>query len=72
MCWEKLAREVETVYGSEVDWDEEFFICPECGELVYKCDWTDSDFAMGRTYRGELKLYCPCCENILINEGEDE
>lgn len=36
MCWEKLAKAVEKEYGCQVDWDEEFFICPECGEPVYK------------------------------------
>lgn len=70
MCWEKAAKEVEIVYGVYVNWDEEFFICPECDEPIYKSDWRDSDFTMGRTYdpKKPLKLYCPICENILITE----
>ena len=74
MCWEKLAHEAETVYGCFVDWEEEFFICPECGEPIYKSDWTDEDFAMGRYYnpRVGLKLYCPVCENIIIGEEDEE
>ncbi len=40
-------------------------------ESIYKCDWTDSDFAMGCTYRGRLRLYCPCCENKLVDEGKE-
>lgn len=71
MNWERLAKEVELVYGGYVDREEEFFVCPECDEPIYKCDWTDSDFAMGRTYRGRLRLYCPCCENKLVDEGKE-
>ena len=39
MTWEEVAREVETIYGIYVDWEERFFICPECDEPVYECDW---------------------------------
>ncbi len=68
MNWNRLANEVENVYGGYVDYDEEFFICPECDEPIYKCDWTESDFVMGRPVRDKLRLYCPCCENKLIGE----
>jgi hypothetical protein len=71
MNWDRLANEVELVYGGYVDHDEEFFICPECDEPIYKCDWNDSDFALGRPYRGRLRLYCPVCEAKLIDEGEE-
>lgn len=71
MNWNRLANEVEFVYGGYVDHEEEFFVCPECDEPIYKCDWTDSDFAMGRTYRGRLRLYCPCCENKLVDERKE-
>ena len=27
---------IEPVYGGYVDWEEEFFECPECGEPIYK------------------------------------
>ena len=49
--WERIARHVRTVYGSFVDWDERFFICPDCGEPIYECDWAGDDFAV-----------CPVCE----------
>ena len=39
MAWEKMAHLIEVNYGGHVDWDEEFFECPECGEPIYKCDW---------------------------------
>ena len=36
-----------------VNWEEEFYVCPECGEPIYKCDWS----------RGELtEFVCPICE----------
>lgn len=71
MNWERLANEVELVYGGFVDRDEGFFECPECGEPIYSCDWNDSDFALGRRYIGRLRLYCPVCEAKLIDEGEE-
>ena len=41
--WESNAKYVEKVYGSFVDWEERFYICPECGEPVYECDWNEND-----------------------------
>ena len=38
--WEKLATIVEkNSYDTEVNWDEEYFICPYCEEPVLKCDF---------------------------------
>ena len=56
--WEKNAHEAEEVYGSFVDWDERFYICPECSEPVYESDW------------GEMLNYyiCPIC---LFPDNED-
>ena len=71
MNWERLANEVELVYGGFVDRDEGFFNCPECDEPIYDCDWNDSDFSLGRSYRGRLRLYCPVCEEKLVYEGEE-
>lgn len=57
--WEKNAYEVINIYGGYVDWEERFYLCPECGEPIYECDWT----------RDELEHYlCPVCEF----DGEDE
>ena len=50
-AWEKIAIAIERTYGVQVDWDERFFICPECGEPIYECDW-DAD---------EL-ICCPVCD----------
>ena len=51
--WEENAKYVNRIYGSHVDWEEHFYICPECGEPVYECDWTDEEL---RTH------LCPICE----------
>ena len=49
--WEEIAFELEKDYGVYVDWDERFFICPECGEPVYECDWDADDL-----------MCCPICD----------
>ena len=51
---------VELVYGGYVDWDEEFFECPECGEPIYKCDYPAID----------MNMICPVCE-AAANVEED-
>ena len=51
MTWREIANKCQEVYGIYVDWDEEFFICPECGEPLYKIDFEDHDW-----------LECPICE----------
>ena len=51
--WEENAKYVNRIYGSRVDWEERFYICPECEEPVYECDWTSE----------ELRQHlCPICE----------
>ena len=49
--WEKIANFVAQVYGVFVDWDERFFECPDCGEPIYECDWSDAELD-----------HCPVCE----------
>ena len=58
--WEKVAHLVEANYGGYVDWKERFFLCPECGEPVYECDWADSDLV-----NGDEDFMCPVCESII-------
>ena len=52
--WEINAHTVEDVYGGYVDWDgdERFYECPECGELIFECEWTAKDLK---------KELCPVC-----------
>lgn len=51
--WEKNANEVFEIYGGYVDWEERFYECPECGEPIYECDWSDKELN---------KYLCPVCE----------
>lgn len=51
MSWEKVAWHCHDTYGVYVNAKEGFFICPECGEPIYECDWEDE----------ELRA-CPVCE----------
>lgn len=51
--WNWAAKIVEEEFGGYVNWEEEYFICPECGEPVLADDWDDTDFA--------LATICPIC-----------
>ena len=51
--WKEIALELEEIYGAYVEYEEGFFICPECGEPVYKEDWDDGDFE---------DCKCPICQ----------
>ena len=58
--WYYVAQNiVEQVYGGYVDWDEEYFECPKCGEHIYRCDYPHIDLCM----------ICPVCE-LMIEEEE--
>ena len=50
--WEKLALCIDENYGTLVDFEERFFICPECSEPIYESDWTDKD----------IMESCPICK----------
>lgn len=52
MTWEKNAEYVNEEYGAFVDWKEEFYLCPGCGEPVYECDWTEEELE---------DFICPIC-----------
>ena len=51
MDWETMAYHCQQEYGTHIDWEDKFFICPECGEPIYECDWEDE----------ELRV-CPVCD----------
>lgn len=51
--WRENAKTVEQVYGGYVNWDERFYICPECGEAVYEVDWENNELE---------DFLCPICE----------
>lgn len=60
--WEVNAKIVESTYGGFVDWDERFYNCPECGEPIYECDWSNE----------ELLDICPICGFTDEDEEEEE
>ena len=41
--WLTAAILCEELFGTPLDIKEGYFICPSCGELIYKCDWEDHD-----------------------------
>ena len=62
--WEEAAKYCEETFGVYVDWEERFFHCPECDDVVHECDWNDHDWRM-----------CPVCEWIFTEceyAGEDD
>ena len=61
--WKKLAKYLETVYGAYVNWEERFYICPECGDPVYERDWTENEYC---------DYLCPICEWTEGKEKEEE
>lgn len=64
MLFEKLATHCEKIYGINYDHEEEFFECPECGELIYKDDWDDIDFCFApwNNFPKKQHYRCPICE----------
>ena len=52
--WERNAIEARDTYGAHVDWEERFYECPECGEPIYECDWSENELK---------KWYCPICND---------
>ena len=66
MTWKEIAKRCEEIYGTYVDLDEGFFICPECDEPIYRCDWREIDFTLGEEYYG--RIYCPVCEEVILEE----
>ncbi len=61
--WYINACIVEETFGGFVNREEEFYICPECGEPVYKCDWTEHELA---------EAICPICGFDIEDEMEEE
>lgn len=60
--WFEASKIVGEEYGTQVDYEEEFFICPECGEPIYKEDTMEFETGIedGNTF-----FICPVCEEHL-------
>ena len=59
-AWHDLAEMCSITYGTQVDCEEEYFICPECGEPIYLADWPGCECFTAR--------FCPVC---LYSYAED-
>lgn len=63
--WNTVASCVENIYGGIVDWGEEYFVCPDCGELIYADDFSDFEVipAVQTKINQEDNEYylCPIC-----------
>ena len=53
--WEENAQYVFDTCGGFVDWEERFYTCPECGEMIYEDDWSEETL---------YKFLCPICECV--------
>lgn len=54
------------VNWSGVDWEEEYFTCPKCGEKIYEHEWQ----GIGKKYPNYY-VPCPhCYEDIVVDEEE--
>ena len=51
--WYNAAKYCENTFGSHLDEDEGFFVCPECGEPIYFMDWAGEHVSWD---------ICPICE----------
>ena len=60
--WEQNAHYVQDCYGCHVDWEERFYECPECGEPIYECDWSQRELE---------EALCPICGFYDEDEKED-
>ena len=65
--YERLAKYCEKEYGSLYVQPEgtgsgyNYFICPECGEPLYECDWFEDEFILLDT------MICPICHKKLCS-----
>lgn len=59
--WEEAAAAIEEIYGGVVDYNERFFVCPECGEPIYEDDWLTCAF-----------ICCPICGFEFVDEENEE
>ena len=52
MIWGEMANRIIDFYGGFVNWDERFFLCPDCEEPIYEEDYPE----------WEDGIVCPICE----------
>lgn len=59
LTWLEAGTYCENVYGVVLNTKEGFFICPDCGEPIYECDWEDHHWET-----------CPICDFEIFCEGD--
>ena len=73
MTWDEAAKYCHDTYGSYVDEEERFFVCPECEEPLYESDYEDIETwgmcpVCDYNFKTEQFGECSCCSF----EGDDE
>lgn len=63
LMWKINAKIVSDFYDGYVDWDEEFYNCPKCGEPIYNEDWSPAALK---------KCICPICGFGFVEDEEKE
>lgn len=59
--WERMAFLIKANYGNEwVNWEEEYAVCPYCGEKIYLKNWASSDLIDGLG-----NFMCPICGDMI-------
>ena len=58
--WEIAAKAAEWD-GSEANMDVGYFICPQCGEVVFENDWTSSEMMEDDC------VVCPICRGVMAD-----
>ena len=61
--WELAARAAEKDCGAEVNYNEEYFVCPECDEPIFSDDWESEDFMAAGS------IVCPICGAIMADHS---
>ena len=51
MDWHTAGVICEEIYGVELNTAEGYFVCPDCGEILYECDGRTHDWGS-----------CPVCD----------
>ena len=66
VSWREAANHFWWYKSVDVDWDENYFTCPRCGEKIYEHEWQ----GVGKSYPNYY-VPCPHCgEDIIVDEEE--
>lgn len=65
MNWSEVKEYCEIKYKVNIYYDEDnddYFLCPECGNRIYEHSWKDNENFFLETG------YCPICQEKIIKE----